>query len=84
MPCGGGRVRLAILVDFQKVREGTQEVEYRFGFPEMNRRLVIRKDSHEGKPLDGNENLLYRKAFGQIIRYRVSERTWPERGSYAA
>lgn len=75
---------MAILVDFEKVREGTQEVEYAFGFPEMNRRLVIRTDSQEGRPLDGNENLLYQKAFGQIIRSRISEGTWPERGSYAA
>ena len=75
---------MAILVDFQKVREDSQEVEYVFGFPRMDRRLVIEKQSRQGTPLDGTEDLLYRKAYTTIVRTLVDEATWPDKGGYAA
>ncbi|HEU4426193.1 MAG TPA: hypothetical protein VFR67_26950 [Pilimelia sp.] len=75
---------MAILVDFEKVREDQREVEYAFGFPTMDRRLVIEKDSRQGKPLDGQENLPYAKAYATIVRTHRSEGTWPEKGGYAA
>jgi hypothetical protein len=75
---------MSILVDFKKVREDSQEIEYIFGFPTMDRRLVIQKDSRHGRPLDGKEDLPYRKAFVKIVRTRLSERKWPDLGGYAA
>jgi hypothetical protein len=75
---------VAILVDFQKVREDSQEVEYVFGFPRMDRRLVIEKQSRQGKPLDGTDDLLYRKAYAKIVRTSINEATWPDKGGYAA
>jgi hypothetical protein len=75
---------MAILVDYEKVREDSQEVEYIFGYPKMDRRMVIQKESQVGRPLDGQENMPYRKAFGKIVRTHRADETWPERGTYAA
>jgi hypothetical protein len=75
---------MAILVDFEKIREDKQEVEYAFGFPEMNRRMVIRKESQEGRPLDGKVDLLFRRAYAKIVRTQLDSGEWPEIGSYAA
>jgi hypothetical protein len=75
---------MAILVDYLKVREDSREVEYVFGYPTTDRRLVIEKASQTGRPLDGMENLPYRKAFAKIVRTHLTDDTWPERGMYAA
>lgn len=75
---------MAILIDFRKVREDKQEVEYTFGWPEMDRRLVIEKESGEGRPLDGTADRNYAAVFVKILRFHRSEARWPERGSYAA
>jgi hypothetical protein len=75
---------MAILVDFEKVREDSLEVEYAFGFPEMDRRMVIAKESREARPADGLTNLLFQKAYGAIIRGQTEQGTWPEKGGYAA
>jgi hypothetical protein len=76
--------RMAVLVDFEKVRESRQMVEYAFGFPEMGRRMVIETATQRGTPLDGLENLLYEKAYLKIVRIWLADGTWPERGGYAA
>lgn len=75
---------MAILLDFRKVREDKQQVEYIFGYPEMDRRLVIEKVSQEGRPLDGNKDHDYWAVFVKIGRLHRSESIWPERGMYAA
>jgi hypothetical protein len=76
---------MAILLDFRKVREDKQEVEYTFGLPEaMDRRLVIEKESQQGNPLDGNRDSRFAAVFVKILRYYQRETTWPEQGSYAA
>ncbi|WP_207915487.1 hypothetical protein [Micromonospora sp. 15K316] len=75
---------MAILVDFELIRQDSREVEYSFGFPEKDRRLVIQKDSRQGTPLDGAEDMQYRKAFGKILRMQAEAATWPAGGSYAA
>jgi hypothetical protein len=59
-------------------------VEYIFGFPEMDRRLVIEKGSQRGRPLDGNEDHRYWAVLSKVVRRFRSEATWPERGVYAA
>lgn len=75
---------MAILVDFQMVREDDREVEYLFGYPKMDRRLVIEKGSQVGTPLDGKDNLTYQKAYAGILRTKLREGAWPEKGGYAA
>jgi hypothetical protein len=75
---------VAVIVDFQKVRENSQEVEYRFGFPKMNRRMVIRKETQQAAPSNGLENRQYVRALGKILRFHRQESTWPETGTFAA
>lgn len=75
---------MAILVDFELVREDSREVEYSFGYPEKDRRLVIRKDSRQGTSLDGVEDMRYWRAFGKILRMQAEAATWPAGGCYAA
>jgi hypothetical protein len=75
---------MAILVDFELVREDSREVEYTFGYPTKDRLLVIQKESRQGRPLDGTEDMQYRKAFGKILRMQADGMTWPAGGSYAA
>lgn len=75
---------MAILLDFELVREDRQEVEYTFGYPTMDRRLVIRKDTGQGRPIDGREDGNYAAVFVKILRFHRSEARWPRKGSYAA
>lgn len=75
---------MAILIDFEKVREDSREVEYSFGYPTMDRRLVIEKQSGQGRPLDGNPNQSYAAVFVKITSYHRERTTWPQRGTYSA
>jgi hypothetical protein len=75
---------VAILVDFQKVREDKQEVEYIYGYPEMDHRLVITKETREGRPLAEEKDRNFAPVYVKIIRQYASEGHWPERGMYAA
>lgn len=75
---------MAILVDFKKVREDEREVEYIFGYPKMDRHLVIQKESQQGSPVDGNQDRNYAAVFVKILRFHRSEMAWPEQGTYAA
>ncbi len=76
---------MAVLIDFQKVREDQREVEYMFGLAEnMDRRLVIQKETQQGQPLDGDRNSAFGAVLVKILRYYRTKATWPERGVYAA
>lgn len=75
---------MAIIVDYKKVREDSREVEYIFGFPEMNRRMVIRKDMQRGIPADGLENSQFGRALGKILLTYRQDSIWPDEGMYAA
>lgn len=75
---------MAIIVDFSKIREDEREIEYRFGYPEMNRRLAISKDTAQGRPLDGDPDRDYLAVLAKILRIWRSDANWPERGSYMA
>lgn len=82
---GDGSSLMAILIDFQKVREDSQEVEYIFGWAEeMDRRLVIRKASLESTPEDGKTDGQYSRALRKIMAYFETEASWPDKGSYSA
>jgi hypothetical protein len=50
----------------------------------MNRRLVIDKDSRQGKPLDGNRDSSFGAVYVKIRQFYESEMRWPESGTYAA
>jgi hypothetical protein len=75
---------MAILIDFEKVREDSREVEYSFGYPTMDRRLVIEKESGQGRPLDGEPDHPYTAVYVKVTRYHRDRKAWPERGAYAA
>lgn len=75
---------MAILLDFKKVREDSQEVEYVFGYPEMDRRLVIDKTTQEGRPADGTRDRNFTAILVKILRGQQALTTWPETGTYAA
>jgi hypothetical protein len=75
---------MAMLVYFEKVREDDRTIEYRFGYPELDRRLVIDKASQEGQPMDGNRNPAFSAVYVKIIRLLRGEQTWPAGGTYAA
>lgn len=76
---------MAILLDFKKVREDQLEVEYIFGDAgNLERRLVVEKESQEARPLDGNRDKDYTKILMKILRFYESKERWPESGSYSA
>ena len=75
---------MAILVYFELVRDDDGEVEYRFGYPAMDRRLVIQKDTGEGEPSDGEIDKACRAVFVKITRFHQREARWPRTGGYAA
>jgi hypothetical protein len=71
-------------LDFLKVREDEQQVDYIFGYPELTRSLAIVKATTQGRPLDGNPDRDYTAVLVKILRLRQAQRIWPERGSYMA
>lgn len=76
---------MAILLDFKKVREDRQEVEYTFGHSRaMDRGLVIEKESQTGRPLDGDRNSDFAAVYMKILRFHQNKERWPESGTYAA
>lgn len=75
---------MGILVDFRKVREDSQTVEYLFGHPRMDWRLVIQKDDLTGRPLDGESNGQYSHALMGILKRHHRDRTWPDNETWAS
>lgn len=76
---------MAILVEFELLREDDREVEYAFGHPpDLDRRLVIEKVTGEATPTDGRRDMAFGAAFRKIIRFHHSEQRWPAKGAYAA
>jgi hypothetical protein len=79
-------VTVAIVIDFRKVREDSREVEYRFGPAEqMDRYLVIDKESREGRPAAGTaRDGYYTRVVSKILTYAQTRQSWPETGTYMA
>ncbi|MGH3681957.1 MAG: hypothetical protein ACRDT2_17110 [Natronosporangium sp.] len=76
---------MAILLDFRKVREDQQVVEYIFGDSgNLERRLVVEKESQQARPLDGKADKDYTKIYLKILQFYQREASWPETGSYSA
>jgi hypothetical protein len=75
---------MAILIDFEKVSDDEREVEYRFGYPTMDRRLVIDKETGDGRPLDGLANHGFAAVYVKLTRMFRESGDWPSKGMYAA
>lgn len=71
---------MAIVQRYRKVRETEQEVEYTYGFPEMDRFLTIRKDSGEFTVADGREDHATWAVLRGIVRHWRAESSWPSGG----
>jgi hypothetical protein len=76
--------RMAVLIYFQKAQEDATTVEYAFGYPEMNRSLVIEKETQQAHPSDGTTDTTFAAVVYKILATRAGADEWPEAGSYAA
>ncbi len=75
---------MAVLIYFRKAQEDHATVEYTFGYPDMNRRLLIEKETQEARPADGNADHSFAAVAFKILTVRRNDQDWPEAGSYAA
>ena len=75
---------MAVLIDVRQVREDEREVEYVFGYPKTDRRMVIRKETGQASAVDGNEDGDFAAVFVKLLRFWRREGVWPETGSYTA
>ncbi len=75
---------MAILLEFRKTGEDERQVEYIYGFPEMNRRLVIDKASLTGSRAEGTADPDYASVLWKILQGQQKLQAWPEAGAYAA
>jgi hypothetical protein len=75
---------VAVLIYFKKAREDHATVEYTFGYPDMNRSLVIEKQTQEAQPSDGDPDHTFAAVAFKILTARRADQDWPEAGSYAA
>jgi hypothetical protein len=71
---------MAILQEYEKLRETDQEVEYAYGYPEKDRRLVIDKIEGTYTVADGREDYATRAVIRGIVRRWRAESTWPTGG----
>jgi hypothetical protein len=78
--------QMAILIDFQNVREDSREVEYQFGLMDrMDRRLVFNKETRESRPVPGTpEGGYYTRVMLRILQFVETAQRWPEKGTYSA
>jgi hypothetical protein len=78
-------MKMAILLDFKKVRDDHREIEYIFGYrASLDRHLTIDKESLEGRPNDGNRDRNFAAIYAKILRLQHHDGIWPEAGTYAA
>ena len=75
---------MAILQRFRKIRETEQEVEYQFGFPEMDRQLTIDKAERTFKVADGTADHATRAVLTRVTARAAAEGAWPGGGAVQA
>ncbi len=75
---------MAKYLPFRKIHEDERRVGYTFGYPEMNRRLVIDKVSLEGRPVQGMADSDHGAVLRKILQGQRALGRWPEAGAYAA
>ena len=75
---------MAILQRFRKVRETDREVEYQFGFPEMDRSLTIDKTDRRFRVADGAEDHASRAVLTRVTARAATEGAWPGGGAVQA
>lgn len=71
---------MAVLQRFRKVWETDQDVEYLFGYPELDRQLTISKVDRTHRVADGREDHALRAVLRRIMARAADETTWPEGG----
>jgi hypothetical protein len=72
---------VAILLYFEKVREDDRSVEYAFGYPELDRRMVLDKaDPWAAAASDRDAG----KVIYKIMKFVDDRGAWPASGAYAA
>jgi hypothetical protein len=77
-------VPMALVASYEKVRESPTEVEYSFGYPEMDRRLVINKQDRTSQATGGTDDPTFRTTAGKILYQQSVDGAWPSRGMVAA
>jgi hypothetical protein len=75
-----GKVSVAILQEYRKVRETEEEVDYLFGFPEKDRQLTIYKEARTFWVTDGQEDHATLAVVRGILRRQQTDGTWPNGG----
>jgi hypothetical protein len=75
---------MAILQRFRKVTETDREVEYAFGFPEMDRQLTIDKVDRSFRVADGSEDHASRAVLTRVTARAATEGAWPDGGAVQA
>ena len=73
-----------MLVHYRKARETATEVEYAYGYPELDRTLLIDKQTRTGRPLTGPEDSRYGGVVYKILKSQAAETVWPETGTLAS
>jgi hypothetical protein len=75
---------MAILQRFRKVSETETEVEYAFGFPEMDRQLTIDKVDRSFRVADGAADHASRAVLVRVTARATAEGAWPGGGAIQA
>jgi hypothetical protein len=75
---------MALMAVYEKVRETADQVEYRFGYPEQDRRLLINKRDRSCLATGGMDDPTAQTLAGEIIHLERAEGDWPARGVVAA
>jgi hypothetical protein len=71
---------MALLINYRKIRETETEVEYSFGDPEPNRRVVIDKVAGTYSPVDGEDDYICHRVVGKVAMEYGELGRWPGGG----
>ena len=74
---------MVLLARYELIRETEQEVEYQFGDPELDRRLVIRKRDRTCSATGGMEDATAQTLAGKILSEQRGQGSWPASGMLA-
>jgi hypothetical protein len=75
---------MALMALYEKVRETPDQVEYRFGYPDLARRLLINKRDRTCQATGGLDDPTAQTLAGEILYQERTAGVWPGRGMVAA
>ena len=75
---------MALLARYELIRQTEVDVEYRFGDPEMDRRLVIRKRDRMCSATGGMADATAQTLAGKILAEERGQGSWPASGMLAS